>query len=221
MKITPEILEAVNRACDYYGNQLSFAKKMNIAHSTVLFWKTGKTKSISGKLWISKVRSALKQFMSESSEAETKTPPGGIQENHRVPQASAADFQNFDPSLESPVTFAGRSKETACFGTVCNDSYCSVRLDDSMGEDSFLNGCSLLLASGEYAKSGDAVLVKLIPSQQIIFGHYFREENQVKIVPIHPKQKKSYQWDLDANASHVFWMYPVLEMNMMLWNIPE
>lgn len=38
MKVTPEILKALNRAKDYYGNTTQLAKHLGIAHSTILFW---------------------------------------------------------------------------------------------------------------------------------------------------------------------------------------
>ena len=41
MKVTPEILKALNRAKDYYGNTTQLAKHLGIAHSTILFWFSG------------------------------------------------------------------------------------------------------------------------------------------------------------------------------------
>ena len=38
MKITPSIIDAINKAIVYYGNVSQVAKNMGVAHSTVLFW---------------------------------------------------------------------------------------------------------------------------------------------------------------------------------------
>ena len=37
MKLNPDILEAIRRAVDHYGNTSQFAKEIGVAHSTVLF----------------------------------------------------------------------------------------------------------------------------------------------------------------------------------------
>lgn len=63
MKITPQILAAVQRAVDYYGNTSQVAKAMGVAHSTVFFWLKGKTSSMSGKLWQSRIRPVLAPFL--------------------------------------------------------------------------------------------------------------------------------------------------------------
>lgn len=49
MKVTPEILDAIDRASDYYGNITLLAQNLGIAHSTILFWRSGKTTNISRK----------------------------------------------------------------------------------------------------------------------------------------------------------------------------
>ena len=63
MNMTPELVELIDKAIDAHGNVTQLAKSMGIAHSTVLFWKSGKTKRISGKVWANKVRPALAGFM--------------------------------------------------------------------------------------------------------------------------------------------------------------
>ena len=63
MKISPQILDAVRRAINYYGNTSQVAKTMGVAHSTVFFWLNGKTTSMSGKLWQNKIRPVLAPFL--------------------------------------------------------------------------------------------------------------------------------------------------------------
>ena len=50
MKLNAEILDAIHRAVDYYGNTSQFAKEIGVAHSTVLFWLSGKTSNINGTI---------------------------------------------------------------------------------------------------------------------------------------------------------------------------
>lgn len=66
MKITPSIAAAIRRAIDYYGNPSQLANRIGVAHSTVFFWISGKTSSISGKLWQSKIRPVLAPFMDQA-----------------------------------------------------------------------------------------------------------------------------------------------------------
>ena len=65
MKITPSIAAAIRWAIDYYGNPSQLANRIGVAHSTVFFWVSGKTSSISGKLWQSKIRPVLAPFMEQ------------------------------------------------------------------------------------------------------------------------------------------------------------
>lgn len=63
MRITPEIASAIEKAIERYGNVSHFAKSLGIAHSTVLFWLSGKTASVSGDIWMRKLKPALEPFM--------------------------------------------------------------------------------------------------------------------------------------------------------------
>ena len=63
MKITPQILAAVQQAVEHYGNTSQVAKAMGVAHSTVFFWLNGKTTSIRGKLWQNRIRPVLLPFL--------------------------------------------------------------------------------------------------------------------------------------------------------------
>ena len=100
MKVTPEILKALNRAKDYYGNTTQLAKHLGIAHSTILFWFSGKTKNISGQLWCRLLKEELAPFMADSDE---KRKEQGRKEVYCV---SCTQFMQFDPTMESPCHFA-------------------------------------------------------------------------------------------------------------------
>jgi len=66
MNITPEMKEAIKKAIDLHGNVTQFAKHLGIAHSTVLFWLSGKTTEVSGRLWAQKLRPTLLPFLGPS-----------------------------------------------------------------------------------------------------------------------------------------------------------
>ena len=67
MKITPQILAAIQRAVEHYGNTSQVAKAMGVAHSTVFFWLNGKTTCIRGNLWQNRIRPVLLPFLQGES----------------------------------------------------------------------------------------------------------------------------------------------------------
>lgn len=68
------MLDALKKAIEYYGNISQLAKEMGVAHSTILFWMSGKTKSISGLMWRSKIGPVLIPFMDEKALQKTMMP---------------------------------------------------------------------------------------------------------------------------------------------------
>ena len=100
MKVTPEILKALNRAKDYYGNTTQLAKHLGIAHSTILFWFSGKTKNISGQLWCRLLKEELVPFMADSGGKRKE------QGRKAVYCVTCTQFMQFDPTMESPCRFA-------------------------------------------------------------------------------------------------------------------
>lgn len=74
MKIDDGIRTAIRKAIDLHGNMTQFAKKMGIAHSTVLFWLSGKTAEVSGRLWAQRLRPELLPFLEGSAFAGRPLP---------------------------------------------------------------------------------------------------------------------------------------------------
>ena len=57
MNVTQDVKNALQRTIDAYGNVSQFAKAVGVAHSTVLFWLSGKSPNINGRVWMKKIRS--------------------------------------------------------------------------------------------------------------------------------------------------------------------
>lgn len=100
MKITPQILAAVQQAVEYYGNTSQVAKAMGIAHSTVFFWLKGKTSSMSGKLWQSRIRPVLAPFLqNEATSGSVKYNTGTYsQEQPLVLREDGGNYQVYNGS---------------------------------------------------------------------------------------------------------------------------
>jgi len=75
MTITEDIKKAIKRAIDQHGNVTQFAKSLGLAHSTVLFWLSGKTATISGLVWAQKLRPALVPYMISDKQIPTIAGP--------------------------------------------------------------------------------------------------------------------------------------------------
>ena len=226
MKVTPEILAAIDNAIEHYGNITQLAKHLGIAHSTILFWKNGKTTNISGQLWINKLRHELRPFMYGTSYydkplyqvREDVTPygtPAPVQKN-TAPLVTLAQIAEFDPTIESPSTFASKAGgKTAAFAREVKPEYFALEVDTSIGCGMFPVGTVLLAANGRYAQDGDIVAAKLRDSAEVVIRHYFRSENQIKLMAL-GGDGKNYQWDVKENSASIVWMYPIIEINIDL-----
>ena len=224
MKVTPEILVAIDNAIEHYGNITQFAKHLGIAHSTILFWKSGKTSNISGQLWINKLRHELKPFMHPSPDqsrflVREDSMPYTAEHSVKVNKAPLATFSqiaDFDPTIESPFTFAmNLGGKSVLFAREVKQGYFALELDETAKCGGFPLGSVLLVASGEYARNGDTVVAKLRDSNEIVIRHYTRENNHVKLSSVNGNDK-TYEWDTKNNSSYIVWMYPVLEINLDL-----
>ena len=224
MKVTPEILAAIDGAIEHYGNITQFAKHLGIAHSTILFWKNGKTGNISGQLWINKLRHELKPFMQGTSDRsrftlrEDSMPYAAEQplRANKAPLATFSQIADFDPTVESPSTFASNlGGRSVLFAREVKPGYFALELDESAKCGDFPLGSVFLVASGEYAQNGDTVVARLRDSGEIVVRHYLREDKSVKLAPVNGNGK-SFEWDAKDNSSHIVWMYPVVEINLDL-----
>ena len=163
MKVTPEILAAIDNAIDHYGNITQFAKHLGIAHSTILFWKNGKTGNISGQLWINKLRHELKPFMHGNPYDRSRymlreeSAPYAVEQPAKVNKAPLATFSqiaDFDPTIESPFTYATNlGGKSVLFARDVKPGYFALELDETAKCGDFPAGSVLLVASGEYAQN--------------------------------------------------------------------
>ena len=228
MKVTPEILAAIDNAIDHYGNITQFAKHLGIAHSTILFWKNGKTGNISGQLWINKLRHELKPFM--HGNAYEKANRYAVREDvapyaaepakaNKAPLTTFSQIADFDPTIESPFMFAERvGGKEALFAGGIKPGYFALSLDHSTECGDFPEGTVILVASGEYAQNGDTVVAKLRGSGKVVIRHYNRDENTIRLSPINSRGGKSNEWDVKENSANVVWVYPIVELNVNLAN---
>lgn len=66
IKITDELVGYINKAIDASGSRLSFSKKIDVVHTTVRDWVTGKAKSMRNDVLI-RVLKIIKYYMPSSA----------------------------------------------------------------------------------------------------------------------------------------------------------
>lgn len=198
MKVTPEILKALNRAKDYYGNTTQLAKHLGIAHSTILFWFSGKTKNISGQLWCRLLKEELAPFMADSDE---KRKEQGRKEVYCV---SCTQFMQFDPTMESPCHFAESHGSAIDFS---DKKSVALRLDGSVEFGHFPFDTCFVISCDEYPQDNQIVILKM-RSGEILVRLFLKQEEKVLLKPLYGAEKV-LRWPLSENAQKILWIFPV------------
>ena len=226
MKLTNNILDAIRKAIDYYGNTSQFAKKVGISHSTILFWITGKTANISDSIWEKKLRRKLRPFMSEP-----ETPPKPIavhdprsryrtdgsketekQSGKKIPALAFSEMDRLDITLQSPVSFVrAEAKAEAVFAHPVTDYSFALLLDKPEYCPSLPLGTPVLITGEDYAEPGDIVVARTRHPARLCFARYDRDDTRTRLLPLNPKLSPM-EWDNHENAEKVFWLFPVREI---------
>ena len=231
MKLNPDIQEAIRRAVDHYGNTSQFAQKIGVAHSTVLFWLSGKTANISGTIWNSKVRRELSKFMPKAERRADiskirDSDSGNVfkstdfsvkeQKTRRIPVVNFSLMNEFDITMQSPVSFAKKhSMEDVAFANSCTEFSFALQLDKQEYCPSLPLGTRLLIRGSDYAEDGDLTVVKTRNPAKLIFCRYCRVNEMIRLVPMNPKHHV-LEWKNGENAEKVFWIFPVKEISIDL-----
>ena len=231
MKLNPEILEAIRKAVDHYGNTSQFAKKIGVAHSTVLFWLSGKTANINGTIWEKRVRRVLREFMNpKPSSAEPAQDTlqdsrsrfdSGLEsaENFSLRAIPAVEFSrmhDFDPTMQSPVSFIKKcGLEMIPFANRCSNCSFGLILDKTVYWPSLPLGTRLLISGCDYAENGDIVVGKLRDPAELFCCRCFRTDDRTRLEPLDPKLP-SMEWANSENAEKMFWIFPVKEISIDL-----
>ena len=232
MKLNPEILEAIRRAVDHYGNTSQFAKEIGVAHSTVLFWLSGKTANINGTIWDKRVRRVLRKFMPPASSRNgvlrdpdssfNSAPDTAVQTAKKdrigkVPAVPLSRMNDFDITIQSPVSFARQNSVAEVpFANECTEISFALLLDDPKFCPGLPFGTRLLIRGSDYADDGDIVIGKTRAPAKLFFCRLHRsDDGKTRLDPLNP-QLPGMEWNTSANAEKVFWIFPVNEISINL-----
>jgi len=219
MKITQEILDAISRAAEQYGNVSELAKAMGVAHSTIIFWRRGQTASMSAKLWNTKVKDVLAPFMPSIRVAE----PGGlyVHRNTTVERTvrviPLSQLSSFDPAIESITEFIRAIPNGAVHVFSMPGCFC-FPAEDIPNRD-FPAG-SYILALRRHPKNGDRILGKLQETGEIFLGRYLRTGNTIVVEVFRNTRTgtrtEKISWDCRSMHGVLLWGFPLAEVSMSL-----
>ncbi len=220
MHITPELRKGLQRAIDEYGNVSQFAKAIGVAHSTVLFWLSGKSPNISGRVWIRKVRPVLLPFLTPEKEQigisgffDSQVTPFyrkfPLPENFDAPLLSWKQAAELEPSVEPIQESISRSiKLTVCrFARPVRESHFALEFTGG-----FVVPLYGLIGGGEYPAPDDLVLAKLRSPDKLLLARLFRREDDFTLV----SAEKVYRWNSREQPDCLCWCFPVLEFTRIL-----
>lgn len=231
MKLNPEILEAIKNAVDHYGNTSQFAKEIGVAHSTVLFWLSGKTANINSTIWEKRVRRVLRKFMpapaakpnalhdaaGSFNQTQPTVPTSEKVIDRKVPAIPLTKMNEFDITMQSPVSFV-RQNSTAevPFANECSEYSFALLLDDPKYCPDLPLGSRILIRGTDYADDGDVVIGKTRSPAKLFFCRLHRsDDGTTRLEPLNPKLPEMV-WNTSENAEKVFWIFPVNEISINL-----
>lgn len=229
VKVTADILEAISRATEYYGNVSALAKMMGVAHSTIIFWRSGKTTSMSGRLWVTRIRPVLEPFLPSSkikiSDINGQyTPQFPVMppymevkkvERHEVNVMPASMLKGFDPALETaPVYVRSCCTEKRTFYHTCRKTAFALKNDDHF-IDVFPENC-YLLAYPDGLQNGCQVLCKLQGGTEILARKYTKDGSMICLSVLPGGSGEDIVWDCSKEIGRLAWCFPLVELNLDL-----
>lgn len=220
--ITAEIQSALDKLIQQQGSVYKLARELGVAHSTILFWKSGKTTKISAQLWQNKLKFLLRPFLTDSSSApayirETAAEYGSVPQSFYL--VGLQKMGEFDPNVESALSYVTRnSVGQGYFSNIGGKTVFALLVDLEDFAPLFPAGTILLAESGRPACDGEVVLVKFreeaFPKAMI-----FRvTEEEFSLVPFAGDTgSRSYTWSKGTNSlSFIDWQFPLIESSLKL-----
>lgn len=203
MKITPDIRKALELAIEHHGNVTQFSKSLGIAHSTVLFWLSGKTSEINGRLWARKLRYELQPYLADGAGKPLRS------STNLVPLYSAQDMKKFDLTIEPISGFVKRirPKHGFIFAHEKTPSYFAVRLDPKQLPFSL----AVLADGGKYPENGDMAVARIRKTGEIVLGRLEKTDSLFTITDIHVPQD-TFSWNPLKQPGFLCWIFPVVEI---------
>lgn len=218
MKITDEILEALECAIRDSGSIYKLAKELGISHSTIFFWKTGKTSSINRQLWSSCLRKKLRPYLEKKdpSDPEKCVCEKKIAYGNRPKSFPVIGFKKlafFDPYIKSTSAFVQEhSLGQFFFSSVGSPLAFALRMEENGVNEVFTENSTLLVESGRPPQPGEIVVAKLKNETSAAFYIFKSDGAQYSLEPYYSRDTHPVCWESSISSSRILeWVFPVLE----------
>lgn len=228
MNITPELRAVFKRVISEYGNASQFAKSIGVAHSTVLFWLSGKSPNVSGKLWLEKVRPALLPFLSRderqrfapelpfstSSRASSLSASSSASSRKPAPLFSVGQLLEFDPVFESIENFIRRTPRIgSCPFTVPTTP---VRFALKCPAPALPFELNALIDGSARPHPGEIAVAAIQNTERILIATFYRAGDEAELLPFFEKNADKIRWNTRFSPNYLRWIFPVLEFDRIL-----
>ncbi len=215
--IRKSLVEAVEKS----GGLLAFSKRIGVAHSTVLFWLNGKTKSINSDLWRGRVYPEIESYLAGNlpkmelnmiREKYSDCLSGAFAENRMVsvPVVRESDMMHYDAVVESVEMFAEKfSAENVVFICDVRKKHFGVRLEYCDRSSFYPSGAILLCVADECVRNGDFAVLRMRNVDGLQVCRFFCEGDCISLVSLSDSMKK-VEWNYRKDRGRVEWMFPAV-----------
>ena len=217
------IRRSLSEAVEKSGGLLAFSRRIGVAHSTVLFWLTGKTKRINSDLWRGRVYPELESYLISHlpgmdlgclREKYSDTLDGVFAERRMipVPVVREADMMKYDSVMEPIGVFAEKfAFEKGCFICDSRKKYFAVELArcDGIFPDSWR--LLLLCSAEERVKNADFAVLRLRGADQLLVRHVFLKNESIYLEAL-DGDCGNMTWNYRTDRGRIEWMFPALWM---------
>lgn len=230
IKITDEIRKAIREAAGEFGSILRFSRELGIAHSTVLFWLSGKTRSIDMEIRTYKLYPALEPYLSDPRyKLQAKTfqmiSPGHHRRNERkqfgVPQIHARQIpllsmemlKKINPMYSSMYDFVTENAEGMQL-FACSDHcrYFALHIaHDNIGIEYMGHDMYALISIDDLSRNNDFVIAREAGSGDIVFRKFCKENDIVTLKEFSGSGKEK-SWNCLEERTFLEWIYPICQI---------
>ena len=218
--IDPVIRRSLSEAVEGAGGLLAFSRRIGVAHSTVLFWLTGKTKRINSDLWRGRVYSEIESYLAANL---PELDPAAVRERYSdcldvgymerrmnfVSVVHERELLNYDPVMESVCVFAEKysfAKEAfLCDG---RKKYFALQMENSDLRFFYPGTVVLLCAADVRVKDGDFAVLRMRGGEYLRICRVFFRDECVCLEAL--SGEEGAEWNFRSERGRVEWMFPVL-----------
>ncbi len=219
------IRRSLAEAVEKKGGLLAFSRRIGVAHSTVLFWLNGKTRSISSDLWRGRVYPEIEPYLVRNLPAmelnmvreKYSDCLNGVFAEKRlvsVPVIREGDMMLYDAAVETVEAFTAKfAVGNAAFVCDAGKKHFAVRLECCAGSF-YPPGTILLCIADERVRNGEFAVLRMNGADKLDVCRFFCEGEFVSLVPI-AGAERGVEWNFRKDRGRMEWMFPAVWMKVI------